>query len=119
MKKFICLFLMLWLPISANAAWAMSTQMQMNAASDATIEVAMEMPCHDMTDDNSGTNLNHEPGIKHNCSACGACFTVLATGTPLAVYFSSAVMTSRAALPADDQIVSPTYPPALRPPIAS
>ena len=119
MKKFICLFLMLWLPISANAAWAMSTQMQMNTTLDTPTETVMDMPCHDMAADNSDTNLNHEPGIKHNCSACGACFTVLATGTALAVYFASAVLSSRAVLPADDQIVSQTYPPALKPPIAS
>lgn len=119
MKKIICLLLMLWLPISASSALAMSMQMQVNAALETPTEAVMDMPCHDMAASYADAPLDHEPGLKHNCSACGACFTVLATGTPLAVYFSSAVMTSRAALPADDQIVSQTYPPALRPPIAS
>ena len=107
---------MLWLPVSASSAWAMSTQMQMNAAADATTEVAMDMPCHDMADNDTAPN---EPGIKHNCSACGACFTILATGMHLAAYFSSIALTSRAVMPAEDQTVSQTYPPALRPPIAS
>jgi hypothetical protein len=119
MKKIICLLLMLWLPISASWAWAMSMQMQVHAALDTPTDTAMDMPCHDMAAGNSDSDLNHEPGIKHNCSACGACFTVLATGAPLAVYFASAVLSSQAVLPADDQIVSQTYPPALRPPITS
>lgn len=117
MKKFICLFLMLWLPISASSAWAMSTQMQLGSASDTSAETIMDMPCHDM--DSHDSSAPDEPVIKHNCSACGACFTILAAGTPLLTYFNISTITSRVALPADDQTVSQTYPPALRPPIAS
>ena len=106
---------MLWLPISASSAWAMSTQMQMNAIGGST-EMAIDMPCHDMADSDTAPD---EPSIKHNCSACGACFTILATGSKPIVHFSSLALASRAALPADDQTVSQTYPPALRPPITS
>ena len=118
MKKIICLFLMLWLPISASSAWAMSMQMQLSDAFDTPSETVMDMPCHDMGV-HEGPASDQESGLKHNCSACGACFTILATGTPSAAYFSSSIVTSRAALTADDRIVSLTYPPALRPPIAS
>lgn len=110
---------MLWLPISASSAWAMSMQMQVNAALDTPADTIMDMPCHDTASADIDSTLDHEPGTKHNCSACGACFTVLATGMPSAVYFSSAALTSLAGMPADDQTVSQTYPPALRPPIAS
>lgn len=118
MKKLICLFLMLWLPISAGSAWAMSTQMQLGNAFDAAAETAMDMPCHDMEAHDDPAS-DQEPASKHNCCVCGACFTILAIGTPSAVYFSSTIVTSRAALLADDQTISLTYPPALRPPIAS
>ena len=93
--------------------------MQVNAALDAQADTTMDMPCHDLAADGTDSTSNHEPGIKHNCSACGACFTILATGMHLAAYFSSIALTSRAAMPAEDQTVSQTYPPALRPPIAS
>jgi hypothetical protein len=119
MKKLVCLFLMLWLPISAGSAWAMSTQMQVSAAFDTADTAAMEMPCHDMAIENTDSAPEQVPGMKHNCSACGACFSVLAAGIPLLPHFSSAALTSRMALPADDQTVSQTYPPALRPPITS
>lgn len=118
MKKLICLFLMLWLPISASSAWAMSTQMQLGENFDAPAETMVDMPCHDMATHDSPAS-EQEPGLKHNCTACGACFTILATGTPSVTYFSSTIVTSRAAPPANDQTISLTYPPALRPPIAS
>lgn len=121
MRKIICLFLMLWLPISAGSAWAMSTQMQLDSAQGATSEPSADMPCHDMgmmsADHTDSSDTEH--GMKHNCSACGACFSVFMAEAPKAAAFAFAAPSSQAALLADDLLVSQTYPPALRPPIAS
>jgi len=119
MKKLICLFLLLWLPISASSAWAMSTQMQVDAALGTVEPTSSEMPCHDMAIEHADTSPDQSSGVKHNCSACGACSFAFSANISLPLHFTIAALTSRAFLPANDQTVSQTYPPALRPPIAS
>lgn len=119
MKKLVCLFLMLWLPLSAGSAWAMSTQMQVNAALDMAAETAMDMPCHDMdaAGDDQGKGNTH--CLKHNCAACGACFSTSMAGAPAGTAFAFAARPTQVTPAADNLPVSQTYPPALRPPIAS
>jgi hypothetical protein len=119
MKKLICLFLVLWLPISAGSAWAMSTQMQVNAALDAPIETMMDMPCHDMAADNTDVDQGNTENIKHNCAACGACFSISIAGMPSLAVMTSLALTTRTAPVINNPLTSQIYPPALRPPIAS
>ena len=119
MKKLICLFLMLWLPISASSAWAMSTQMQVDAAFGSVEMARVDMPCHDMAMENTDSAPGHAPGMQHNCSACVACFSVFSADLSSPLHFTSTILTTRAILPTDGQTISQTYPPALRPPITS
>src|SRR3546814_6855179 len=114
-RKIICLLLMLWLPIAASSAWAMSTQMQLGSALGMTTESNADMPCHDMgmmAADHTCSSSDTEHDMKHNCSACGACFSVFMVETPVAA-FAFATPSSQAAPLADDLLVSQIYPPAL------
>jgi len=119
MKKLLCLFLLLWLPLFSAAAAAMSMQMQLSATSAS----AEQMPCHDAstsTSDNTKQPCCDDHHASRNCFVCGVCA------------FSNAARHLAAvpslALPAPDTFAprnlvrifsSQLYPPALKPPISA
>lgn len=126
MKKFICLLLVLWLPLFSGAAAAMSLQMQLAAMP----AVAHDMPCHetapdpqpaaDAAADHAAQPCCDEHEASHNCFACGVCALVHST--------TSATPGQQLTLPALASSAphyygrifsSQLYPPALKPPISA
>ncbi|MGB7816032.1 MAG: DUF2946 family protein [Methylotenera sp.] len=112
MKRLICLFLMLWLPLFMASAWAMNMQMQLD--STAHDVVIMHMSCHDDTNQAQG-NQTHKT---HQCFACGICALANASASfSTAPFFNLATKPSSAPLPANVVFSSQDYPPAYKPPI--
>ena len=123
MKKLLCLFLLLWLPLFSAAAAAMSMQMQLSAAP----AQAEHMPCHDVSttqaipaDHDAAQPCCGDHDTSHNCFACGVCAFSHASSHPT----DMAALT----LPAPDTsspgylarvFSSQLYPPALKPPISA
>jgi hypothetical protein len=140
MKRCICLFLMLWLPVFTGSAWAMSTQMQLERLQDSTPQLATmispEHPCHEMetdamttdritTDrvDESAPSGNHYSYGKHcnghDCFACGVCISATSYTAPA----QQDIHTPSLSLANPEQpqrvFASQGYPPALKPPISA
>jgi hypothetical protein len=113
MKKLICLFLMLWLPLFMGSAWAMSMRMQLDNAGKTQVTKS-SMSCHevsDKTDKNRSTNSNQ-------CAVCGMCALVNGTAN-----FNTAPVlnfaTSQFTAPQFFYVAftSQEYPPSYKPPI--
>ncbi len=117
MKKLICLFLMLWLPLFTGAALAMSTQMQVADALQ-QVQKTMPMACHELPADTQHQPAKH--GCNSHCLACGVCaFGCNTASFMMTSYVFSATAISPAPNPADLVFSFPFYPPAFRPPIAT
>lgn len=126
MKKLLCLFLLVWLPLFSGAAAAMSMQMQLAALQT----VADEMPCHE-----SNTDLSHNPvaasgqadhsccddhETSHNCFACGVCALIHAVANVDAAGQLNLPVTASPAPHFFGRVFSSQlYPPALKPPISA
>jgi hypothetical protein len=130
MKKFICLFLMLWLPLFTGSAWAMSTQMQLEtlqdivSVTDAT--TSSGHPCHEMQSEANTTGqldlhaASHGKHCNgHDCFACGVC--IYATSYTAPAQHDIYIPSLSHANPEQAQSVfaSQGYPPALKPPISA
>jgi hypothetical protein len=123
MKKFICIFLAVWLPLFISAAGATSLQMTLanvDAQSQATtIEIP---PCHQhMASSSEKTQQNDETPSKqhHLCAVCGFC--VVTSGfASLTHAFNLQTVTLTSPQPLSFVAVfhSQTYPPAIKPPIS-
>ena len=122
MKKLLCLFLLLWLPLFSAAAAAMSMQMQLSAAP----AQSEHMPCHEASttqatpDHDAAQPCCDDHDASHNCFACGVCAFSHASSHPTDL----AALT----LPVPDTsspgylarvFSSQLYPPALKPPISA
>lgn len=130
MKKLICLFLMLWLPLFTGSAWAMSTQMQLgklqSAMPESAAEPAAHPPCHEMQ---PGEQATHSPAPStqdhnqhcngHNCFACGVCIYASSYTTPMAQTLFTPLLSHAKPVQFDSVFASQLYPPALKPPIAA
>lgn len=120
MKKLLCLFLLLWLPLFSAAAAAMSMQMQLSA----TPAQAENMPCHEAsaspTADNAEQPCCSDHDASHNCFACGVCAFSHAS-SHLAAVISPALPAPDTSSPGYLARVfsSQLYPPALKPPISA
>lgn len=120
MKKFICLCLILWLPLFTGAALAMGAQMEAAGALQTTLQTP-HAACHDMQQ----TDSQHQPATpcKHctgHCFACGVCtFGCQAVNFLTSAYtFAPTINAFKPVLP-DLAFNSQLYPPALKPPIAA
>jgi len=114
MKKLICLFLMLWLPLFMASAWAMNMQMQLD--STAHDVVITHMSCHDDTNQAQG-NQAHKT---HQCLACGICALANASASfSTAPFLNLTAKLSSAPLPVNVVFSSQDYPPAYKPPISN
>ncbi|MFM9913394.1 MAG: hypothetical protein ACKVN9_07670 [Methylophilaceae bacterium] len=116
MKRLICLFLILWLPLFTGAALAMGTQMQVANALQ-QLEKAPTSPCHDMQNMDS-----QQPASKHcngSCFACGVCaFGFQAVSFMIISTFVAPLASAAPTLNLPDlAFISQLYPPALKPPI--
>ena len=122
MKKLLCIFLMLWLPLFSAAAAAMSMQMQLTQTETVATQ-AEAMPCHDVaTNTDTGVQQpccgDHE--TSHDCFACGVCAFSHASSYP-ALVAAPAFPHPVSAAPGylDRVFFSQLYPPALKPPISA
>jgi hypothetical protein len=130
MKRFICLFLMLWLPLFTGSAWAMSAQMQFDEL-QSTLDVSSqdvsqqeEHPCHDMqlashteTPASDATHGKHCNG--HDCFACGVCLFATSFTSPALQHVFTPLLSHTKSVSFDETFVSQRYPPALKPPISA
>lgn len=122
LKKFICIFLLAWLPLFISAASAASLQMALaNLNAEMQTNMAAIDACHQHASDaQENSNANNEVHSKqhHVCTVCGFC--VVASGfasiahTPIVQ--TTDVTTSQ---PAFFTAVfhALTYPPVIKPPI--
>jgi hypothetical protein len=135
MKRCICLFLMLWLPVFTGSAWAMSTQMQLERVQDTIAQTATmassEHRCHEMQADAntvdqvdrsmpSGDKPSHGKHCNgHDCFACGVCISATSYTGPAQQDIHTPSLSH--ANPEQPQRVfaSQGYPPALKPPISA
>lgn len=143
MRKFLCLLLVLWLPLFTGSAWAMRTQMQLDQLQGmAETHMLASHPCHDMPgmqvsghDDHATPSTmamqdTEKPGATdagkqdrnghcqgHDCFACGICLH--ATNFTLTVMPPMPAPMLSHAKPVTHETVfaSLRYPPALKPPI--
>lgn len=83
MKRILAIFLMLWLPLFMQSAWAMSTRMLLQEAQttiglQASLDADSEpMPCHASTAE-AGTH----PGVHDShCTHCLACAIATASAS--------------------------------------
>jgi hypothetical protein len=110
MKKLICLFLMLWLPLFMGSAWAMSMQMQLENQ-QVQMSQKSHMSCHEKSNKNQSTS-------SHKCAVCGMCALVNGTAN-----FNTAPVlnfaTSQFTAPQFFYVAftSQEYPPSYKPPI--
>ena len=126
MKRFICLFLMLWLPLFTGSAWAMSAQMQyekLKSAMEASSQTA-EPACHDMqheavTAPVSKEQSTHAHCTGHNCFACGVCIYASSFAMPALQHVLTPLLSHAKPFQYDEAFASQRYPPALKPPIAA
>ena len=131
MKKSICLFLMLWLPLFTGSAWAMSTRMQLGnlqASIDDTqaahVADMPQHPCHEMqaqqADAHAGETAHHSDHCSgSNCFACGVCIYATNFTTPSPQHFFAPSLTHAKPEPLQTGFASQGYPPALKPPIVA
>ena len=128
MKKFLCMFLMLWLPLFTGSAWAMSTQTQLGnlqASIDDTQAAqgagVAQQPCHGMqaqqAEEQPGHHGKHCSG--HNCFACGVCIYATNFTSPSPQHFFVPLLTHAKPEPLQLGFASQGYPPALKPPIVA
>ena len=125
MKRFICLFLMLWLPLFTGSAWAMSAQMQydnLRAVMEAPSQNA-EPSCHEMGHEAASVPVSKEPSPHahckgHNCFACGVCIYASSFAVPVLQHVSTPLLSHTKPFQYDVTFASQLYPPALKPPIA-
>lgn len=126
MKRFICLFLMLWLPLFTGSAWAMSTQMQydkLQSAMEGSSQTA-ETPCHDMQHEAdpvpaSNEQSQHSHCTGHNCFACGVCIYAGSFTMPTLQHVFTPLLSNAKPAQFDETFASQLYPPALKPPISA
>lgn len=119
MKRLICLFLILWLPLFTGAALAMGTQMQV-ANELQKIEKAASSPCHDMQHMDSQKPISRH--CNGNCFACGVCaFSCNVTGFMTTTFYAVFAPVTVSPTPSLIDLVfsSQLYPPALKPPISA
>lgn len=134
MKKLICLFLMLWLPLFTGSAWAMSAQMQLDrlhiVAPMTDMKASTAQPCHEMQAEKmaspqarpagaSGDEYPHGQHCNgHDCFACGVCLYATSYTSPSQpAVFIPALSNANPEQP-QQTFASQGYPPALKPPIS-
>ena len=121
MKKLICVFLMVWLPLFMGSAWAMNMQMELQnqlpqVTTNSSVATDMPMNCHmNMMNSTSGKHSN-QPHQK--CATCGICAVANASASfntvpnfDLPVTHSSAPYLLQVAFTSQD------LPPTIKPPI--
>ena len=123
MKKLLCLFLLLWLPLFSAAAAAMDMQMQVIQTTPEAASAAVDaMPCHDeaAAADTAVQPCCGDQQTSHDCFACGVCAFSHANSYPAAIA-APALPHPVSAAPAylDRVFSSQLYPPALKPPISA
>ena len=140
MKKCVCLFLMLWLPVFTGSAWAMSSQMQLERLQDTTVKdtraqtatmASSEHPCHEMQADAntvdqvdrsmpSGDKPSHGKHCNgHDCFACGVCIYATSYTAPTQQDIYTPSLSHANPEQAQTVFASQGYPPALKPPISA
>lgn len=126
MKRLICLFLMLWLPLFTGSAWAMSAQMQFDELQSvlAVSTQTAETPCHDMQHEAAPAPVNseqpqHTHCTGHSCFACSVCIYASSFAMPALQHVFSPLLSYAKPLQYDESFASQLYPPALKPPIAA
>lgn len=83
MKRILAIFLMLWLPLFMQSAWAMSTRMALAEAQNsvglqANLDAASEpMPCHGSAAKTDTQSSVHQ----HHCTHCVACAIATASAS--------------------------------------
>lgn len=122
LKKFICIFLLIWLPLFISAASAASLQMTMaNLNAEMQNNMADVPPCHQHASDaqeNSSSNNKVHNKQHHICNLCGFC--LVASGfanVPHALNVLTTDFTSSQPAFFTAVFHSQTYPPAIKPPI--
>ncbi len=113
MKRIICLFLMLWLPLFMGSAWAMSMQMALESQHVQTKHIAVKpsMSCHESS---AKTHKNQSD----KCAVCGMCALVNGTAN-----FTTAPILNLTASASPKPpffyiaFISQDYPPNYKPPI--
>ena len=126
MKKFICIFLMAWLPLFMGSAWAMNMQMELqnqlyqvttnSSVSNSSASAEMPVNCRmNMTSNLTGKHSN-QPHQK--CATCGICAVANASASfntvpnfDLPTTHSSALHLLQVAFTSED------LPPTIKPPI--
>lgn len=121
MKKLLCLFLLLWLPLFSAAAAAMDLQMQAMQTTPMAAQ-ADAMPCHNEA---AAAETTAQPCCgdhqsSHSCLACGVCAFSHA-GSHLTAIAAPALPHPVSAAPGylDRVFSSQLYPPLLKPPIST
>ncbi len=122
LKKFICIFLLAWLPLFISAASAASLQMVL---ANLNAEMQTNMPtidsCHQHASDaQENSNANNEVHSKHHhvCTVCGFC--VVASGfanIPHALTVHTAEFSASQPAFFMAAFHPQTYPPTVKPPI--
>ncbi|MDP8567270.1 hypothetical protein [Methylophilus aquaticus] len=124
MRKYLCMFLICWLPCFVMAANGMSLQMML---ADQTVALPISpalqsqveaMPCHHMTDAHASGAPEADQQSPHKCSVCGFC--MVSTGVAHLEAFPAVSLFAQshaAPLFEADPVHSQTYPPAIKPPI--
>lgn len=121
LKKFICIFLLAWLPLFTSAASAASLQMTFaNLNAEMQSNMADTAPCHQHVHDANSTNSHNQMPSKqhHVCTVCGFC--VVASGfanIPHGLSLHTTRLTSSQPAFFTAVVHSQTYPPAIKPPI--
>ena len=111
MKKFLCIFLVVWLPLSMSVAKAMSTQMMLSAqlSSDKQLSSNTSESCH--------THIQQYEK-SDTCKHCLSCVLAMATATfNDFIVFSTPPKTSTKYLPLESKLVSAQLDSAIKPPI--
>lgn len=125
MKRVMTIFLMLWLPLFMQSAWAMSTRMALQEA-QASIglqvnqDAASEpMPCHDSVAETSVAQTDAQPSTHHHhCTHCVACAIATASaGFDTAPQFHLPDLTQEISPGALALYLSIHLAPAIKPPI--
>lgn len=118
MKKFLCRFLMLWLPLFMQSAWAMSTHMALDAVAIETIHIEISSPtdhCHP-----SKKIATHQKSSNHHqsCGHCVVCAMANASASfRYAFTFSSSYLSQTVPIFFSLDYLSTTLPHAYKPPI--
>jgi hypothetical protein len=116
MKKYICMFLISWLPIFMASANAMSMQMAFTNQ-HANAHDMTQVSCHeDAQKMHQHAAEHHQP---HNCTLCGFCIAVgsAAIFNPMPLIHVHALVDTKPVF-IDVRFNSLQTPPAFKPPIS-